>query len=701
MRHTRQLLSILLATVMVTSLFAIAPVAGQADDPDPVSLPVGSQLSLLVDGQRAVVEDRLDAERYELRVETENATTEERITELRLRADDISADRSALIQAFRAGELSKERLLAGLVLTDLRAELTAEEVETLLAADPDNEALADLLADLDGEGTFDPLVAALRGGDAEMEARLEIRGDGFRAEVRTDGETRTEWEGGEADDDRNFTVSVNEAMAIATERVGDDWFVTRVQANEYHGTWKVRLATESGGEARVELDASTGEVIEVRERTGDADGGTEIETKGEIDLAFDGELTAGETVTVTATLDGEPVANATVEVNGEDVGTTDADGMATVTVPAGDELRVEVETDEAEGELRVRHEASDAPLRLTIDGTIAPGENVTVTATKMGSPVAGAEVTVKNEAGQRVTVGATDADGMLTVSVPATGFDLRVESGDARGELDVEFPGVDDDGMDDDEMDDDGMDDDDAPDTEGAIHIEVLGDIAPGATVTVVATHNGSALAGADVYVKDGNGDRQLVGQTDADGRIDVTVPAEGDKAGRLSIQVRHGELEGEFDFGDDDDDGDGIDDGAAMGTIAIAIEGTIAPGATVTVVATHDGSPVAGATVQVKDGNGERQTVGTTDANGRLDVTVPATGEKAGDLDVKVRKGELEGQFEHDAPDAPDEPDAPDAPDEPDAPDAPDDDDSDSSGSGASGSGSGDSDNSGSGSSN
>lgn len=81
-------------------------------------------------------------------------------------------------------------------------------------------------------------------------------------------------------------------------------------------------------------------------------------------------------------------------------------------------------------------------------------------------------------------------------------------------------------------------------------------------------------------------------------------------------------------------------------GTIDVEVVGDIEPGATVTVVATHDGEPVADATVEVGESGGSREVVGTTNARGRLDITVPESGE----LNVKVRSGELEGQFESDA---------------------------------------------------
>ncbi|WP_135304811.1 CHRD domain-containing protein [Haloarcula amylovorans] len=86
---------------------------------------------------------------------------------------------------------------------------------------------------------------------------------------------------------------------------------------------------------------------------------------------------------------------------------------------------------------------------------------------------------------------------------------------------------------------------------------------------------------------------------------------------------------------------------GSRSGVIDISYEGTVGPGSRITITAAIDGEPVTDADVYVKDGNGDRRLVGQTDQNGQFVVVVPATGDKAGELNVKVRKGELEGELE------------------------------------------------------
>nr|WP_049918551.1 DUF4382 domain-containing protein [Haloferax larsenii] len=67
--------------------------------------------------------------------------------------------------------------------------------------------------------------------------------------------------------------------------------------------------------------------------------------------SFDGNVTVGENATLVVTQNGTPVENATVSVNGEDAGTTDADGELVVTIPDADEVTVKVTDGDAEAEV--------------------------------------------------------------------------------------------------------------------------------------------------------------------------------------------------------------------------------------------------------------------------------------------------------------------------------------------------------------
>jgi hypothetical protein len=81
-----------------------------------------------------------------------------------------------------------------------------------------------------------------------------------------------------------------------------------------------------------------------------------------------GTVEPGENVTVRVTDDGEPVADATVSVEGGPGGTTDADGEYVFTVPAdAEELEIEVEAGDAEAELEREFEDDDAESAASDD----------------------------------------------------------------------------------------------------------------------------------------------------------------------------------------------------------------------------------------------------------------------------------------------------------------------------------------------
>ena len=77
------------------------------------------------------------------------------------------------------------------------------------------------------------------------------------------------------------------------------------------------------------------------------------EGEGDISVRFDAPPEQGENATVRVTDNGEPVEGATVTVNGEAVGTTDANGTLTFEVSQDEELEVSVEDGDTEAEAEV------------------------------------------------------------------------------------------------------------------------------------------------------------------------------------------------------------------------------------------------------------------------------------------------------------------------------------------------------------
>ncbi|RLM77807.1 hypothetical protein D3D02_19330, partial [Halobellus sp. Atlit-38R] len=101
---------------------------------------------------------------------------------------------------------------------------------------------------------------------------------------------------------------------------------------------------EASADADVSADA-TGE--------NDTTENASAESESNLSVSFDGDVTAGENVRLVATQNGTPVEHATVTVNGEVVGTTNADGEVDVDIPETEDGTVVVAHGDAETELEL------------------------------------------------------------------------------------------------------------------------------------------------------------------------------------------------------------------------------------------------------------------------------------------------------------------------------------------------------------
>lgn len=106
----------------------------------------------------------------------------------------------------------------------------------------------------------------------------------------------------------------------------------------------------------VASESGTGDDVEIDEVDDEA-------REDELNVSVDGNVSAGEDVTVVVSHDGEAVENATVEVDGEAVGQTNADGELVVTIPEdSEEIEIEATAGEREGsyEAEFGEDESDA-----------------------------------------------------------------------------------------------------------------------------------------------------------------------------------------------------------------------------------------------------------------------------------------------------------------------------------------------------
>lgn len=84
-----------------------------------------------------------------------------------------------------------------------------------------------------------------------------------------------------------------------------------------------------------------------------------VDRDGDINVTVAGDVAPGNEVVLTATHDDQPIRFASVTVNGEDVGETDANGSITVQVPNTDELEIEVTADDLEAEMEIDFEDTE------------------------------------------------------------------------------------------------------------------------------------------------------------------------------------------------------------------------------------------------------------------------------------------------------------------------------------------------------
>ncbi|AEN06600.1 DUF4382 domain-containing protein [Halolamina sp.] len=149
-----------------------------------------------------------------------------------------------------------------------------------------------------------------------------------------------------------FTVGNGEAV--------DFVFDITVVKRGNSGSYNIKpVVGQSGTSDQVEIEEKDDKPEDAEENETEENESEEETEQAALELALDGNATAGENVTVTVTQNGSAVAGAVVTANGEAAGETDANGTITVAVPSdAEELELEATSDEAEGELTVTVEQS-------------------------------------------------------------------------------------------------------------------------------------------------------------------------------------------------------------------------------------------------------------------------------------------------------------------------------------------------------
>jgi hypothetical protein len=177
---------------------------------------------------------------------------------------------------------------------------------------------------------------------------------------------------------------------------------------------EVRSSVALAGTGRLgSLGATELSLSATADKTG-SNATVEYEVDGTVNLSVEGKPFPGETVTIVASIEGTPMRQATVEIDGDPVAQTDENGRATVRVPDDGSERFEVRVSRGDfsGTTTVDILLLEVSLRPT-GLVVIPGTTAIVETRLADKPVENAVVTVDGE-----RVGTTGPDGTLAVELP-------------------------------------------------------------------------------------------------------------------------------------------------------------------------------------------------------------------------------------------------------------------------------------------
>ncbi|WP_332898407.1 DUF7096 domain-containing protein [Haladaptatus sp. CMSO5] len=427
-----------------------------AENDSNVSVTVGAQLSTVMATTGDSLQTEFNDEVFESQIDEANASTQARIVAKRIerldaRAADIRAEYERVTAQYEAGDLTRAQYAQRLAMLNARAEnvlRSIDQTETrverlsgldLSAVGVNQSTLAGAATDL--EPLTGPGASALQKrfvGEGTGNVHLETD-NGLTIRVE-DGDTdRSRTTKHQRDDDNSVSITQQEALDAARDALrgpADGWQLTKSSVNERRGFYRFefRLDTATGaGTATVLVDASTGTVFSLDESLKRGNGADDKRQEELALVVAQGTAAPGQEVTIQAFSNGEVAGDVAILVNGERVGTTNADGQLTLTLPEEDVTITGVRGD-AEGELEfdfnTKNQRDSVFRDLDATATVENGV-ATVTILYNDKPVPGALVFAEGR-----EVGRTNADGTVEFATDATDtLDIEV----AKGKLGAAF----------------------------------------------------------------------------------------------------------------------------------------------------------------------------------------------------------------------------------------------------------------------
>jgi hypothetical protein len=364
------------------------------------SIGAGEQLSTILtttddDVRNEIDEAALEIE-YERSDETERADTlADRAETLHERAEDVREEYEDLTEAYGDGDISQSEYAQQVAILNNRAaniqsnldalanRTTAVSEFDLRAAGLEQETLDNVTQQLQSvSGTGPAMLLQQFTGQQSGEFEIEAE-NGVSIEVESEDGERSREIRRPDDGDESLTVNQSDAEATARAELSSqdgNWTMTEASVHEDSGYYEFEFEVEHPsleGEAEIRVDGSSGDPIRIEEEIEPADEDDEDEDEREEEDEDETErddddeededdrvddTNIAQNVSVVATLDNgsvlvhlsyneDPIANATVELNGENVGPTDQNGEAAGSITAdSEEVELAIERGEFQAE---------------------------------------------------------------------------------------------------------------------------------------------------------------------------------------------------------------------------------------------------------------------------------------------------------------------------------------------------------------
>ena len=179
-------------------------------------------------------------------------------------------------------------------------------------------------------------------------------------------------------------------------------------------------ATGAGGESPQLSDS--GAPVRQQGDTGGVNNSSEYAVASDVEIRLRDDPIPGSNVTLVATVEGTPMPNASVSVDGSQVGRTDENGRYRLQVPERDSVSVTVRRGEIADTTTI--DVFQLSVRF-VPQLLVPGERATVNVTQGQNPVENATVTLGGE-----RLGTTGPNGTLSLTLPvAVSGSVRASAG--------------------------------------------------------------------------------------------------------------------------------------------------------------------------------------------------------------------------------------------------------------------------------